>query len=91
MFQVWTKAEYEDAWRLQECPDVAGVEEIIRSNFGKDNETKITIPVDYDARIAVKIHVPKDLPQEKPAPPAPELEKKQEGKVEAKKSETKSN
>jgi len=89
MYQVWTKEGYEEAWRLTECPDIAAVENIIRDNFGMEVEVKVSTPVEYDARIAVKIHAPKDQPTEKAPPPAPEPEIKEEAQIEATESETK--
>jgi hypothetical protein len=60
MYQVWTKAEYEDNWKLTECPDIAAVEDIIRLNFGKEVSIKVSVPVEFDAKIAVKVHAPED-------------------------------
>jgi len=58
MYQVWTKAQYDDRWELTECPDIAAVELIIRDNFGKEVEVKVSMPVEYCAKIAVKVHAP---------------------------------
>ena len=60
MYQVWTKAEYEDNWKLMECPDIAAVEDIIRAKFGTAVEVKVSTPVEFDARIAIKVHAPED-------------------------------
>jgi len=89
MYQVWTKAEYEDGWKLTEVQDVAGVEDIIRTNFGKDVAVKVSTPVEFDARIAVKIHEPKVVERVKETPPAPLAEPKKEAKSEAAKGKTK--
>ena len=69
MYQVWTKAEYEDNWKLTECPDIAAVEDIIRANFGKEVAVKVSTPVGFDAKIAVEVHAPPERPKpaEKPA------------------------
>ena len=58
MYQVWTKAQYEENWKLTECPDIAAVELIIRDNFSKEVEVKVSLPVEFDARITVKVHAP---------------------------------
>ena len=60
MYQVWTKEVYEEAWRLTDCPDIAAVERVIRDNFGKEVEVKVTTPVEFDAKITVKINAPEE-------------------------------
>ena len=87
MYQVWTKEKYNEAWSLTDCPDIAAVEEIIRANFGKEVEVKVSTPVEFDAKIAVKVHAPKVTEIITDLPPAPEPDKKQEVDSEATQSE----
>lgn len=55
MYLVWTKQEYEELWRRVEAPDLAAVEAVIRDNFGTPVEVQVTIPVEHEARVQVKI------------------------------------
>ena len=88
MYQVWTKAQYEDNWKLTDCPDIAAVEDIIRANFGKEVEVKVSMPVEFDAKIAVKVHAPEDKTIRPPLPLTTPPEKKQEVKSEATEDKT---
>ena len=88
MYQVWTKAEYEDNWKLTECPDIAAVEDIIRANFGKEVAVKVSTPVEFDAKIAVKVHAPTGPAGEPTAMAAVEKRLKEVATSEATQSET---
>lgn len=87
MYEVWTKEGYEVAWHLTECPDIASVEQVIRDNFGKEVEVKVSMPVEFDAKIAVKIHAPKGPAGEPTALAAVETRLKEVVKSEAAKGE----
>lgn len=86
MYQVWTRAQYEEAWRLTDCRDLPEVEQIIRETFGQDIEVKVSTPVEYDARIAVRIQTPKDQPKAALEAPVTPQDKKEVARSEAKKS-----
>lgn len=88
MYQVWTQAEYEEAWKLTECPDIAAVEDIIRDNFGKVVKVKVSMPVEFDAKITVKVHAPTGPAGEPTAMAAVEAKLKEVVKSEATESET---
>lgn len=60
MYQVWTKATYEEAWRLAEVVAIQDVEGIIREHFGTDVEVMVSLPVKVKAEVTVEIDVPKD-------------------------------
>ena len=87
MYQVWTKAEYDDNYKLTECPDIAAVEDIIRQTFGSPVTVKVSMPVEFDARIAVKVHAPTGPAGYPTAMAAVENKLKEVVKSEAEKSE----
>ncbi|MBU2060067.1 MAG: hypothetical protein KKB38_20345 [Gammaproteobacteria bacterium] len=60
MYQVWTREIYQDLWALNEVDSLQEVEKIIRENFGKDIEVKVSLPVSFEARIAVKVDAPRE-------------------------------
>ena len=83
MYQVWTKAEYEDNWKLTECPDIAAVEAVIRANFGTQTVVKVSVPVEFDAKIAVKIFPPPEVIKDRQETEKHIKEIQQEAKSEA--------
>lgn len=83
MYQVWTKQDFQELWELIECDTLAEVEEIIRTNFTHEVEVRVSLPIKYDARIAVKIEAPREeAPARSRTLPA-EKEQKQEVSSEA--------
>lgn len=58
MYQVWTKKPYEETWTLTECPGLPEVEKILKDNFATDVMLKISLPVEYESRVVIKVYPP---------------------------------
>lgn len=66
MYQVWTKDEFEDRWRLAECETLNDVKEAFLESMKQDQPTMVTQRLEVSVSVEVV---------EAPAPAAPSQEK----------------
>jgi len=86
MYQVWTKEEYADAWKVVECESMAEVKEEILAATRAGHEIKVSLPMEFSIEVEIK-EEPTKAPFKKEQPPAPgEKKEKEVPKVETAKS-----